>query len=140
MVPQGGPKKFVTQYRWIHVEYGALMFGIAAYVVGIVSQHQPDIGRSIRCRVIIKCVANALLTIGSAVARGTRIADCPNTDGLARSNRGGGIKPVLRSHAVGAGEPLRRAADRVVVARARLQSAYLHNMLVRDTQLSGGVR
>ena len=105
------PYRRLTQDLGVHVEDGGLVLVVRAVVVGVVAEHQPQIGRPALGRHLgLVGVAH-----GHRVARGgARITDRPDACRL------GGADDRRRDEAVGrvaAGVDARFVADVVIVAR-----------------------
>ena len=141
VVAESRPEELVAQRGRIHVEDGRLMLGVRAAVVGVVAQHQPQIGgTAIGLGVFVEGVAGAALAVRRTIAGGARIAQDPEAHGLAGADHRRAFEPVVGAVIRSTHQAKRRAADRVKIFRVRFETGDLDDVLVGYGGFPGDIR
>ena len=131
VIAESGPKGRGAERLGIDLEERFLVIGVGAIRVGVVAEHEPQIGGAFSVEFVVGVAHGEL-----AGALGAGIAEHPNTrrtgwPGGRRCDEGihGGFERLAVAVGVLSG-----TADRVEVAGARLQAGELHDVLGGDAE------
>src|SRR5688500_12827194 len=128
MVAEGWPDHGLLQNIFIDVEDGDLVLGIRAGTIGIVAEHQPQIGVTLTGVIIVRVTHLCLQAFVASRAGGSGVADYPRPDRLTRAGLWRGDKV---SGAVWPADCLFRIADSVMIFRRWRESRQHHHVLGR---------
>src|SRR5687767_7893554 len=112
MIAQRGPDDGFFQDVLIYIEDRNLILGVGAGAVGVVTEHQPQIGVAVGGELVISIANLGLQALVAFGTRGAGVADYPSADGLTRT----GLR--RRDEMPGAGvtsESLLGIADGIVI-------------------------
>ena len=120
VVADGRPEHRLAKIGRVHVEHGRLVFGIGAVLVGVVAEHQPDVG-------VAACAETGVTVAHRRRGRalGAGIAEHPDSGRLRVADQRRGHEGIVGA----AGERCRRGSDRIVIAAGGRQPGQQHLML-----------
>src|SRR5687768_5287331 len=128
MVAEGRPDHGFLQNIFIDVEDSDLVLGIRAGTIGIVAQHQPQIGVTLTRVIIVRVTHLRLQAFIASRAGGSGIADYPGPNRLTRAGlwRGDKVSGAVRS-----ADWLFRVADGVMIFGRWHEARHYHDVLGR---------